>query len=283
MVIITISILTLAMLAVNVLLAVRGMTTAALTSMADQVDVTVYFEPKATTVAVEQVKNMVSAWPQVQSLDFLNAEQALATFKARHEANAEITSSLILLENNPLGAILIIHAKKTSDYQEILAALDRPEFKSLVQRRSFEDRSAILQRVSLFTEKAQALSLGLAAVFAIIALLIIFNAMRVAIYTQREEISIKRLVGATNGFIRAPFFVESAWYVIVCMALVVAGLLVGVRVLDPYLGPLFTGNGFSLEKFFFASAWQPLGMEAIILLVVVWGTSFLAMRRYLRV
>jgi cell division transport system permease protein len=47
-------------------------------------------------------------------------------------------------------------------------------------------------------------------VFAVIAFLVAFNTVRLAIYNVKEEIAIMRLVGAANFFIRGPLFVQSA-------------------------------------------------------------------------
>ena len=53
------------------------------------------------------------------------------------------------------------------------------------------------------------------ALFGIISFLIIFNTIRVSINTQRTEISIKRLVGASNWFIRGPYLIEAILFSIV--------------------------------------------------------------------
>ena len=50
------------------------------------------------------------------------------------------------------------------------------------------------------------------AIFSFIASLIVFNTVRIAIYTHRDEIKIMKLVGATNWFIRAPFLLEEFFY-----------------------------------------------------------------------
>ena len=51
-------------------------------------------------------------------------------------------------------------------------------------------------------------SYGLVAVLAIVSIVVINNTIRITVYARRKEIAIMKLVGATNGFIRFPFFVE---------------------------------------------------------------------------
>lgn len=49
---------------------------------------------------------------------------------------------------------------------------------------------------------------GLVAVLAIVSIVVINNTIKITVFNRRKEIGIMKLVGATNGFIRFPFFVE---------------------------------------------------------------------------
>ncbi|MCX6781104.1 MAG: permease-like cell division protein FtsX [Candidatus Magasanikbacteria bacterium] len=282
MVFITITIVTLALVSVNALLGLRALTNAAVTAVEHQVDVSIFFTTAATPDQIQKVKDYVYQVASVSNSDYVSPDQALATFKERHSDDPDIIKSLGVLDSNPLGAILVIHAKEATDYQKILTALSADEFKTIIQKRSFEDRSKIVRNVELFTSRAQLISFGLACLFALIAILIIFNAIRVAIYTQREEIAIKKLVGATNAFIRAPFFIEVFVYVTAAFA-ATAGLIGALsRALDPYLGPIFTGNGFSLYEYYFGSWISTFGLQYVVVLLLAWLTAMLAMRKHLR-
>lgn len=279
---ITITILTLALVSVNTLLGLRGLTAAAIKAVEQQVDVSVFFTPSATEAQIEQVKNYIYEVAAVNSSDYINPDQALAAFRERHSTDTDIVKSLDVLETNPLGAILIVRTKETGDYKKILTALSSDNFKTIIQKRSFEDRGKIVENVQLLTSRLAQFSIGLAMLFACIAILIIFNAIRVAIYTQREEISIKKLVGATNGFIRAPFLIEATIYVAIAVgvtALIIASM---TRLIDPLLGPLFAQDGFSLYNVFFQHGALTFVIEFAIVLLVAWLTATLAMRKYLR-
>ncbi len=281
--IITISILVLSLISVNTLLAVKSLTAAAVHAIEKQVDISVFFVPEATEKQVDEVRAYMAQFNSVTTVDVISREDALAAFKARHADNPEILKSLAVLETNPLGAIVVVHTKDAKDYKVILDSFEKQtQFNSIVQRRSFEDRGKIVERVEFLTARAQDGALGLAALFALIAVLIVFNAIRVAIYTQREEISIKKLVGATNGFIRAPFFIEGFVYVSVSVGIVAGIMHIATRYIDPFLGPLFSGGGFSLHATFFQNSGQLFGIELVALLAITWMTSVIAMRKYLQ-
>jgi cell division transport system permease protein len=65
-----------------------------------------------------------------------------------------------------------------------------------------------LDKVFLLRRVAGAATVVLGGAFALVAALIIGTAVRMAIFARRDEIAIMRLVGATDGFVRAPFLIE---------------------------------------------------------------------------
>jgi len=279
---ITITILTLALVSVNALFGLRALTTAAIAAVEHQVDVSIFFNPRATPEQIEKIKNYVYQVAAVTKSDYISPEQSLAAFRERHSTDPDIIKSLDVLDNNPLGAILVVRTKDTADYKKILTALAADEFKTVIQKRSFEDRGRIVENVQLLTSRLERFSAGLALLFALIAILIIFNAIRVAIYTQRDEISIKKLVGATNGFIRAPFLIEAFVYVALSLSTTALLIALAARVIDPYLGPLIASGGFSLYNTFFHAWYLIFGLQFALVLTVAWLTAALAMRQYLR-
>jgi cell division transport system permease protein len=106
--------------------------------------------------------------------------------------------------------------------------------------------------------------------FALVAVLIIGTALRIAIFARRDEIYIMRLVGAKNSFIRRPFLLEGA----------IAGLLGGLLAWG-----LTYGTYRGVYSYLFEVAWVP---TAWVLLGLLAGGAFgafssaLAIRRHLR-
>ena len=109
-----------------------------------------------------------------------------------------------------------------------------------------------------------------------------FNTIRIAIYTHSEEISIMKLVGASNWFIRAPFLIEAVLYALLSTTLTLVLLYPLLTIIDPYILSFFN-NGFSLVHYYsnhiisFA-AWQFVGTMVLTMVV-----SFLAVGRYMDV
>jgi len=80
---------------------------------------------------------------------------------------------------------------------------------------------------------ASLLLLGLA------ALLVVANTIRLAVYARRDEIEIMKLVGATDGYVRAPFLLEGALQGLAGAALAGAGLLLAQRLILPRAAAAF--------------------------------------------
>ena len=71
------------------------------------------------------------------------------------------------------------------------------------------------------------------------ALLVVANTIRLAVYARRDEIEIMKLVGATDGYVRAPFLLEGALQGLCGAALAVSGLLAVQRLLLPRVAAAF--------------------------------------------
>lgn len=125
-------------------------------------------------------------------------------------------------------------------------------------------------------------SLAIAAVLLIVSLIIISNTIRLAMLDRREEIAIMRMVGATNGFIRFPFFVEGFFLGLFGSALsffIEWGLYEVIR--EAIIG---TGNLDFLTFVPFAEVWIPMAVICTVagFCIGILG-SLLSIRRFLKV
>jgi cell division transport system permease protein len=117
-------------------------------------------------------------------------------------------------------------------------------------------------------------------VLALIAGLVVFNTVRLAIYSNREEIGVMRVVGASNALVRGPFVVEG----MLCGAIAaVTSMILAAPALyfvSPYLG-IFV-PGLNVFQYFSANLVRLLIYELLFGVVIGGASSFVAVRRYLR-
>lgn len=279
----TILILVLTLISFNVVLSVGAMTEAAIRLVEQRIDISLLFKVDTPTEKIEELRLALTKIPLIKSLIFKSREEVLADFKAKHAQDLEILSALEELQENPLGATLIIRAGSTKDYEEILKAIDIPEYNALIEKKTFEDHSLIIKKIGEITSRVQKLGMGISLILVAIAFLIMFNVIRVAIYTHREEISVMRLVGASNWFIRLPFFLEVIIFSFLAVLVSTSLLYLGLNFGDNYIKNFFEGADFSLVSYFNSHFLKVFGNEFLAIVVLGIISAFLAMRKYLKV
>jgi len=278
----TIFILILMLLSINMLMAVDRLTQESVSLVKDQINVSIYVVPDAKEDDVKKVRDYINSFPEVINVDLISKEKVLESFQTRHELSPEIAEALKELGENPFGPTIVVKTREPGDYKKIISALDVPEFDPMIEAKSFDGHEEAITRLQNITNRIERMGLGLSVIFAVISFLIIFHTIRVAIYTQRIEISIKRLVGASSWFIRGPYLVESVIYSFVSVAVTFALVFFALRWVDPYLGVVFP-NGFSLTNYYKSSILFLVGIQLFAVIVLTVLTSMLAMRRQLKV
>jgi len=256
-----------------------------LAQLTNNVDVTVYFTTSATQDQITQLQNSLQALPQVASVTYQSADQALAAFKSRHQNDQLTMQALQELGDNPLGASLEVRAKQTSQYETIAQYLQSQQANgsdvgNSIDTINFQQNKAAIDRLTSIINTSRTLGLGIALVLGLASLLIAFNTIRLAIYTARDEIGVMNLVGASHWYVRGPFVIAGVLYG------VISGLIVLILL---YPITLYIGPG--SEKFFGTfNVFSYFVSEFPLLFLIIMATgialgalsSYLAVRRYLR-
>lgn len=253
----------------------------ALTRIEEKVDISVYFRPDAPEEEVLALKSKVEKLTEVKSAAYVSRENALENFKARHASNALITQSLEELGENPLGASLNIRAKNPEHYESIAQFLASSSFANIIDKVNYFQNKAVIDRLSGILAASQRVGFGTTLVLAIIAILVTFNTIRLAIYTSKDEIHIMRLVGATSGFIRSPFIVEGVLYGIISAITVMTAFYPLTLWLGPKAEQFFGGP--NLFEYYIANFFQLLALLLLVGIILGSLSSFIAIRRYLRI
>ncbi|MFA6909162.1 MAG: permease-like cell division protein FtsX [Patescibacteria group bacterium] len=281
--VVTIIILVLTLLSVSMVGGINIIGREVVKSVESKVDVSVYFFPSVDEADVQNIQYRLETLGSVASVQYISKDDALEQFRTRHQDDEDIINSLDELKDNPLGATLVVKAKKVSDYPLILQVLDDPEYTELVQNRNFDDNERIVTRLSDISSRMQKGGLAVSAVFVIISILIIFNTIRITIYTHREEIGIMKLVGASNWFVRFPFLLESLLYGLIAVVITMLVLLPLVSFLSPYVQSLFEGYTFDLSTYFSENILIIFAAQIALATVLSVVSSAVAVGKYLRV
>ena len=280
---ITITIFILTLVTVNAILIMNVMADAALKSVEEKVEVSVYFTPEASEDLVKSVQGYLLGLGQVRDVQYITAEDSLMIFKERHVDNPVILSSLDEIDGNPFGHALIISARSPEDFDFILESVETPEFSPFIKETDKTDYQTIIANIKKLDGRVRIGGIVLAGFFTLVAILIIFNTIRVAIYVHRDEIGIMKLVGANDWFIRGPFLLEAVFYGVIATLVIVAILYVSIGALDPWIAVYFGDVNVSLKEYFIENGLVIFGAQLIALSVLSLLTTLFAMRKYLRV
>ncbi len=231
-----------------------------------RVEVVAYLRDDADRDAVLQAQAELQAQPEVREVLYVSRSQALEI--ARQELE-ELSTVFADLDVNPLPASLEIALHPGQEGPDVVTAVaarvrSYPFVEDVRYGREWLDKVFLLRRV------AGAAALVVGGAFAAVAVLIIGAAIRMAIFARREEITIMRLVGATDGFVRRPFLLEG----------LITGLL-GAALALPLTYGLFrilSDAVFELE--WIPAAWIGYGFAAGGILGVL--ASWSAVRRHLQ-
>lgn len=247
-----------------------------------KVDVNVYFVPEASEDDVLALKNTLEALPEVAEIEYVSRDQALADFKDRH-ANDEITlQALEELGDNPLGAILNIKAKETSQYAGIAEYLDNVSETGpgLIDRINYYQNKVAIDTLTKMIDGGKKIGFAVTAALVFISIVIAFNTIRLAIYIAREEISVMRLVGASNKYIRGPFVVSGVLYGVVSAFITLILLYPATYWVSSITRTFF--DGFDVFAYYLSNFGALFGVLVGTGALLGAVSSYLAVRKYLR-
>lgn len=280
---ISLTMFVLTLLTVNVLLAANALGDAALSALERKVEVSVYFHPQTSEDIVHAAQGYLLGLSQVRDVRFVSAAETLQLFRDRHQDNPVILQSLEEVGENPFGDALIVSARSSEDFPFILKALETPEFSPVIKEKDFTDYAQIIDRLHTISERIRFAGIVLSLFFGLIATLVVFNTIRVAIYVHREEIGIMKLVGANDWFIRGPFLLEAMFYTVGATALMASLVYFGVQAADPWIAEYFGDAHVSVGDYFVRNAPLIFGGQFVGMGLLSISTTLFAMRRYLRV
>ena len=264
----------------------------ALTNLEQKVDINVYMVTTANETAVQDLKSSLESLPDVKEVIYTSREDALAEFRERHKNDELTIQALEELGDNPLGASLSIRAKETSQYESIAQFLEqRREAEApdapLIDRTNFNQNKLAIARLTDIIEQEKSNNAMKTTVLLLVAAFVAYNIIRLVIHGAKEEISVMRLVGASNIYISAPFVISGIMQGIVSSILVLLLLYPAIMYNESMFYPFPFFEDPSIEKMLFEFYVNDFGiifLKITLSGVVIGGvSSWLAVRRYLRV
>ncbi len=255
----------------------------ALSEVKNKVDISIAFKLDAPEDQIVALQKDLTLLPEVKEVVYSSKDQELTAFRARHQDNAVLIGSLDEV-GNPFGARLNIRAVDPTQYEKIARFIGTKNDPStgggnIIDQVSY--KKDVVDKMADLINTSQRVGWAVALVLALLSIFAVFNTISLAIYTSREEISVMRLVGAGNPYVKGPFMIEGV------IAGVIASLLALILLYPSVLWVRDTTvgvyGGINLVSFYFSN----FGIILVLLLGsgILLGllASYWAVRRYAKI
>lgn len=273
----------LSLLLVGVFLATGFVVNSVVKSVEDKVTIQVFLKDGAATSDVNALQQKLLSDPLVKNVNYTNKEQALEKFKKDMAQSPEIIQQL---EGNPLPASLDVELKDPRTVEKVVANIKAEQlFLKVADRPDNPDESlrygkTIVKKLFAFTRIIRIIEIAFISMLAVVSLIFINNTIRLAIFARRKEISIMRLVGASNWFIRTPFLLEGVFQALIGATLAILSVTGLQAMILPRLGEALPFLAVNMS----GGAAMQISVSLIVAGVFIGlvGSGF-ALRRYLKV
>lgn len=280
--IVTITILILALFSMNMLFTVKLVSQNAVEAVKNKINISLYFKADASEAMILDVRQKVDSMTDVKNTTFISKANALDNFRNNNKNNPEILNALKELGKNPLSPSLIIIPRDFDNSANLITSLKMLE-SDAIESRDFSDNSAILEKINFITSRVNEVGMFLIAIFVLTSLLVVYNAIRVAIYTHRQEIEIERLVGASNFFIYMPYLFSAFIYALVSVLIVIISFYPLLTILQPYLEVFFTDYSVNILTYYVDNFITIFGLQFLGVFIITLVASLLAARKYAKI
>jgi cell division transport system permease protein len=197
--------------------------------MQDETEISLFLKLDADKDAVSKIDKILAKNDSIKTFHLVTKENAWETLKNKSETNNETGSKVTDLEKNPLPDAFFIQAKSTEP--ESLEALKK-ELQNIPGVEHVLLNTDWAKRLSAILALGKKIILFVTALLAIALLVIIGNTIRMQILTQKDEVIVSKLIGATNSFIRIPFLYAGILYGILGGLLAIIFLMLTVMVFN---------------------------------------------------
>ncbi len=246
----------------------------------NKVDVAVYFKSDIPEDTILSIKKEVAKIPEAREVDYVSKEEALAKFIERYKEDPVLMQSLQEVGQNPFLASLGITAFEANQYQAVVKFLENAEFKESIAKVDYFQRKMVIDKIFSASSSLNIIGIILSIIMALIAGIVAFNTIRLAIYNAREEIKIQRLVGAGNWFVRGPFLLEGIIAGVVAALVCFVIFLAASWFLSPKISSFYPS--LNLFRFFMTNFWQIVLIQLGTGIGLGAASSWLAIRKYMR-
>ncbi|MFZ2560560.1 MAG: permease-like cell division protein FtsX [Candidatus Nanoperiomorbaceae bacterium] len=258
-----------------------------ITDQRAKMDMSIYLKSATSDDTLANLVGKLRVLPNVAKATYSNST---AQYNQIRQDPTTDTSALELAAQNGVSlnppALIVVKFRDPNDTTSVRKLMTTdPQFSNALDpSQNSADSTKIQQttvnRLSSIMDSVQRVGLIAVLIFVAISVLIVFNTIRMAIFSRREEIDMMKVIGADRSFIRGPFLVEAELYGVIAaaVALAIGYFAIGkiLPALDAYASASVTQD--------IMGRWAWLIIIGLVVIGMLIGglSSRLAVRRYLK-
>lgn len=241
----------------------------------EDVQIRVHIDVAANKADTQKLQSELEGIPEVKSVKFSSKKEEL---KDLIKGLGEEGKAFKLFEqDNPLNDVFIVKTKNPTDTMMVAKKIEKFNFVAKVKY-----GQGSVEKLFKFIKASRNVGVVLIIGLFFTAIFLISNTIKITIIARRREIKIMRLVGATNNFIRWPFFLEGLWLGILGSILPIILIAIAYYNAYDYLAPKLAGNFMQILPYK-PFVYQVSGMLILMgALIGIWG-SVMSVRKFLKV
>jgi cell division transport system permease protein len=241
----------------------------------NDVEIRVHIDMAAKKEDQETLRKQIESIPEVSSVTFSSKEKELNQLIKSFGEEGKVFK--LFEQNNPLYDVFVVKTEKPTDIVKVAKEIEKFPY-------AYKVKYGQGQVEKLFKVVKISRNIGLALIIGLVftAMFLISNTIKITIFARRREIEIMKLVGATNWFIRWPFFLEGLWLGLLGAILPITVVLSSYNFLYDQLQPKLQNTFVQLLPF------NPFALQVAAVLVLIgaligiWG-SMMSVRKFLKV
>jgi cell division transport system permease protein len=245
------------------------------TTIEEDVQIRVHIDVAANKEDQQKLQSEIEKISEVKSVTYSSKEKELEDLMK--SMGEEGQAFKLFEQDNPLNDVFIVKTKKPTDTMKAAEKIEKLEY---VTKAVYGQGT--IEKLFKFIDASRNVGIVLIAGLFFTAIFLISNTIKITIIARRREIKIMRLVGATNTFIRWPFFLEGLWLGILGSILPIILISIAYYHAYDYLAPKLIGNFIQILPFD-PFVYQVAGILILMgALIGVWG-SVMSVRKFLKV
>lgn len=261
--------------------------------MRDKIDITIFFRPGTEVSTLQEMTDIIKKDSNVKSAEYSTSEQEYEKFVEETKKTGDVALLATLNDDEMKEVMLksmqstirvkVYNADRLDNIKDIVNM--NATFRENIDTKkepTYNTNDTAIETIASWSNIAKTGGFALSGIFLIISILVIFNTIRMAIYSRSEEIYMEKLVGADNHFVRGPFLVEA----------MISGILAGIFstiigfLLFGFAAPKLTSYDIDISeisKVIYSPKMCLIALSLIFLgIIIAFSSSRLAVSKYLK-